>query len=85
MPRDAVLVLQLTHLRLRPLQPVRHTHLAIHVRRDGEMLPGLLALARAPVELVETEIMLVPQAGIASSYTRRMSGALSRLVRSPGL
>jgi hypothetical protein len=42
--------------RLRLLQPVRHPHLAVHRRRGGEMLLGLLALVRAPVELAEAEV-----------------------------
>src|SRR5215470_16020835 len=47
---------QLSRLRLRLLQPVRHPHLAVHRRRGGEVLLRLLALARAPVELAEAEV-----------------------------
>src|SRR5262245_20089075 len=47
---------QFRHLPLRPLQPIRHPHLAVHRRRGGEMLLRLLALARAPVEFAETEM-----------------------------
>src|SRR5262249_2408888 len=47
---------QLSHLLLGLLQPVRHAHLAVHRRRGGEMFSGLLALARAPVELAEAEV-----------------------------
>jgi hypothetical protein len=47
---------QLSQLRLRLLQPVRHPHLAVHRRRRREVLLGLLALARAPVELAEAEV-----------------------------
>src|SRR5262245_11148513 len=43
-------------LRLRPLQPVRHPHLAVHRRRGGEVLLRLLALARASAELAEAEV-----------------------------
>src|SRR5262249_46801146 len=46
----------LLNLRLRLLQPVRHVHFAIHRRRGGEVLLGLLALAGAPVELAEAEV-----------------------------
>src|SRR5881296_3628103 len=38
------------------LQPVRHPHLAVHRRRDGEVLLRLLALVRVPVELAEAEV-----------------------------
>jgi hypothetical protein len=41
---------------LRFLQPVRHAHLAVHRRRGGEVLLGLLSLVRAPVELAEAEM-----------------------------
>src|SRR4029434_781406 len=47
---------QLAHFLLGLLQPVRHVDLALHRRRGGEMLLRLLALARAPVELAETEV-----------------------------
>src|SRR5215510_13752610 len=43
-------------LRLRLLQPVRHSHLAVHRRRGGEVLLRLLTLASAPVELAEAEV-----------------------------
>jgi hypothetical protein len=42
---------QIRNFCLRHLQPVRHAHLAVHRRRSGEMLLGLLALVRAAVEL----------------------------------
>src|SRR5262249_30284630 len=44
------------HLRLRRIQPVRHPHLAVHRCRGGEVLLRLLALARGPIELAETEV-----------------------------
>src|ERR1700730_4153098 len=47
---------QSPHLRLRLLQPVRHPHLAVQRRRGREMLSGLLALARAPIESAEAEV-----------------------------
>src|SRR5262249_20611648 len=47
---------QFRHLPLRLLQPIRHPHLAIHRRRGGEVLLRLLALARAPVQLAQTEV-----------------------------
>ena len=43
-------------LRLGLLQPEAHAHVAVHRRRGGEVLAGLLALARAPVELAEAEV-----------------------------
>src|SRR5690242_17814461 len=45
-----------SQLRLRLLQPEPHVHLAVHRRRGGQVLPRLLALARAPVELTEAEV-----------------------------
>ena len=48
--------ISIVHLRLRLLQPVLHAHLAIHRRRGREVLLGLLALARAPVQLAEAEV-----------------------------
>src|SRR2546426_5570263 len=47
---------QIPHLRLRLLQPEPHVHVAVHRRRGGEVLLGLLALARAPGELAEAEV-----------------------------
>src|SRR5215831_3401778 len=44
--------------RLRFMQPVRHAHLAVHRRRGGEMLPGLLALVGTAVKLAEAEVAL---------------------------
>src|SRR6266849_8902295 len=43
---------------LRLLQPEPHVHFAVHRRRGGEVLSGLLALARAPVELAEAEVTM---------------------------
>jgi hypothetical protein len=43
-------------LLLRLLQPVRHAHLAVHRRRNGEVFLGLLALVRTAVELAEAEV-----------------------------
>src|SRR5262245_27978469 len=40
----------------RLLQPVRHPHRVVHPRRGGEMLLGLLLLARPPGELAEAEV-----------------------------
>ena len=47
---------QRRQLRLRLLQIEPHVHLAVHRRRDGEVLLRLLTLARAPVELAEAEM-----------------------------
>src|SRR5919106_5204205 len=47
---------RLSYLRFRFLQPIRHAHVAVHGRRGGEMLPGLLALIRAAAELAEAEV-----------------------------
>ncbi len=38
------------------LQIELHVHLAVHRGGGGEVLTGLLALARAPVELAEAEV-----------------------------
>src|SRR5215467_13931244 len=43
-------------LRLRPLQPEPHVHLAVHRRRGGEVLTGSVAPPGAPVELPEAEV-----------------------------
>ena len=43
-------------LGLRSLLPVRHTHLPIHRRRNGEVLVRLLTLAHALVEPAEAEV-----------------------------
>src|SRR5262245_9234420 len=43
-------------LRLRLRQIEAHVHLAVHRRRDGEVLASLLALACAPGELAEPEM-----------------------------
>src|SRR5262249_25525707 len=48
--------LRLPHLRLCLLESVRHPRLAVHRRRGGEMLLGLLALVRAEVELAKAEV-----------------------------
>src|SRR5262249_46475643 len=37
-------------------EPERHVHLAVHGRRDGEVLARLLALARARAQLPEAEV-----------------------------
>jgi hypothetical protein len=48
--------LRFTHLRLRLLQPKRHVHVAVHRRRGGEVVAGLIPFARAQVDLAETEV-----------------------------
>jgi len=47
---------ELSHLRLRLLQPETHSHLAVHRRRGDEVLARLFPLARAPVEPAEAEV-----------------------------
>src|SRR5438067_8640121 len=47
---------QQTHLRLNLLEPVRHAHVAVHRRRRRDVLPGLLALAGAPVEPAQPKV-----------------------------
>src|SRR5215475_2315758 len=59
-----------SHFRLRFMQPVRHAHLAVHRRRGGEMLPGLLALVRAPVEFAEAEVAVAVILVHAAGYAR---------------
>src|SRR5262249_42543602 len=55
-PWTAASGFQSPHLRLCPLQPEPHLHLAVHRRRGGEVLVRVLPLARAPVELAEAEV-----------------------------
>jgi hypothetical protein len=43
-------------LRLRLLKPKRHVHVAVHRRRGGEVVAGLIPFARAQVDLAETEV-----------------------------
>src|SRR5262249_2817128 len=64
----------LSHCRLRLLQPVRHPHLAVHRRRGGEMLLRLLAVARAPVELTETEVAVGDE-----GMRAKLNGQIERL------
>ena len=45
-----------TRLGLRPLQPVRHAHLAVHRRGRGEVLLGGPVLADATVQRAESEM-----------------------------
>jgi hypothetical protein len=44
--------------RLRLLQPEAHVHLAVHLRRGGELLAALLILACSSVELPEAEVAM---------------------------
>src|SRR5215471_19882258 len=53
---DAESALYVRSLRLRLLQPVRHSHLAIHRPRGGQVLVRLVALAHTSVELAKTEV-----------------------------
>src|SRR5262252_6132646 len=46
----------LAEFRLRLLHPIRHSHVAVHCRRGGQVLVRLLARARALVELAEAEV-----------------------------
>jgi transposase InsO family protein len=50
------LSLELCHLCLCLLQPVRHAHVAVHRRCDGQVFVGLLVLAGTPVELAEAVV-----------------------------
>src|SRR5262245_33352588 len=47
---------QLACLRFRLLEPERHVHVPVHHGRGDEVFAGLLALARASVELAEAEV-----------------------------
>jgi hypothetical protein len=47
---------QLFQLRLHLLHPEPHLHLAIHRRSRGQVLVGVLPLARAPVQRAEAEV-----------------------------
>jgi len=53
--RRAPILTQLAQLRFRLLRPIRHVHFAVHLRRDGEVLLSLPAIARAAIKLAETE------------------------------
>src|SRR5262245_52817816 len=44
------------HCRLRLLEIEPHVHLAVHRRRGGEVVAGLLRIARPAVDLAETEM-----------------------------
>jgi hypothetical protein len=52
------------HLRLR--QPEPHVHLAVHRRGGGEVLLGLLVVARPPVQLAEAEVAVGDEGAHAS-------------------
>jgi hypothetical protein len=53
---DSSALSKLPDLCLRLLQPEPHVHLAVHRRREGEVLAGLFLIARAPGELAEAEV-----------------------------
>src|SRR5262249_9067776 len=63
----------LSEHRLRLLQPVGHAHLAVHRRRDGELLVRVLAPACAPVELAEAQ-MAVGDEGTHAEFLRQGHG-----------
>src|SRR4029450_7273713 len=71
--------ISILQLRLRLLQPVRHVHLAIHRGRGGEVLPRLLALARAPVELAEAEVAVGHGGAHAELGGERQRRSMERL------
>src|ERR671918_1817579 len=78
-PGDAVLLLQLPHLRLRLLQPVRHAHVAVHRRRGGEVLAGLVAPVRAVIERAQAEVAgEALQTSLNASARRCWSHCISR-------
>src|SRR5262249_21256727 len=67
-------------LRFCLLQIEPHVHLAVHRRRLGEMLPCLLTLARAPVELAEAEVA-VGDEGAHLEHARESERLLEGLAR----
>src|SRR5205823_14570121 len=67
---------QFLHLRLRLLQPEPHVHLAVHRRSGGEVLAGLLLLARAPTELAEAEVAVGDEGAHAARLAERQSVAV---------
>src|SRR5262247_790736 len=66
-------------LRLRLLQPVRHSHLAVHRRRGGEVLLRLLALARARAELAEAEVAVGDEGAHLELFRHVQGVPVSRL------
>jgi hypothetical protein len=67
----AVYVSDLPQFRLRLLQPEPHVHLAVHRRGGREVLLGLLAVARAPVQLAEAEVAVGDQGAHAEFGSKR--------------
>jgi hypothetical protein len=59
-----------------PAQPKLHIHLAVHRRCHGEALAGLLELARAPVELPQTEATVGNERPHAPGLAERQGAAL---------
>src|SRR5262245_48478225 len=57
-----------SHLSVRLLKVEAHVHLAVHRRRGGEVLPRLLVLARAPVELAEAEVAVGDERAHAAGF-----------------
>src|SRR5437867_3516242 len=72
---------QYLQLRLRLLQPEPHVHLAVHRRRDGEVLVRVLTLARAPVELTEAEVA-VGDKGAHAELLGQIEGLAIKALRS---
>ena len=64
------------------LQPVRHVDLAVHRRCSGEVFFGLLAPARALVELAEAEVAVSDEGAHAARLTPREAPATIPLASS---
>jgi hypothetical protein len=77
--RGTVPSCQLGHRPLRLLQPEPHVHLAVHRRGGGEVLVGLLALARAPVQLAEAEVAVGDEGAHAEFVRDAERLAIARL------
>jgi hypothetical protein len=73
---DTVVLTQLTHLRFRVIQPVRHTHFALHRHCDCEVLLSLSVIAPAVMQFAESEgAMARPHAaGLSLSPVSRAEG-----------
>ena len=66
----------------RLLQPERHVHLAVHRRRDGEVLLCLVAFAGLPIELAEAKVA-VGDEGTHAKFQVNVDNASSSAFASP--
>src|SRR5215467_13446873 len=66
-------------LSLRLLEPEAHVHLAVHRRREGEVLLRLLTLARACEQLAEAEVAVGDERAHAARLGERQRLTVIRL------